>query len=322
MKPWLAMLRVLRKALVSSCSLLLLAAAAGAVDYAEVQRRLEAAPNQAAQDRIYREVGSDPSADQALRNEIRQYLNARDSAYGWTDEGIERAIASHAFIQNSGKITKNVDAAKQAEAIKSNPMYQDSGERESSNWISRAMERFGEALNNMMRGRQQEFDPNITPPNVNLNWLIYVVWGLLGILILIFLFFAARHIQWRNRLRRKATALLEEDEPERTLDEWLAQADLLASQGRHREAVRCLYLACLLRFDEHGIARFIRGETNWEHLGRIERGGKLPSGVDFRRPTEAFDRIWYGFHVRGAEDVALFREWYENLTAELARRAA
>jgi hypothetical protein len=81
-------------------------------------------------------------------------------------------------------------------------------------------------------------------------------------------------------------------------------------------------LACLLRFDEHGVARFDRGQTNWEHLARVEASPKRPPSLDFRRATQAFDRIWYGFQCLGAPDVADFRGWYEDVRRALAKEAA
>ena len=152
--------------------------------------------------------------------------------------------------------------------------------------------------------------------------LIPIVWGLLAVAIIVFGYFGIKHFQWKKALRRKAKAVLEDDEPERTLDEWLAIADEYSLQGKFREAVRALYLACLLKFDEAGVARFIRGETNWEHLSRIRSSGRLPNGLDFTPATKAFDRIWYGFHVQGNEDVESFRVWYQEVRDRLQENAA
>jgi hypothetical protein len=86
--------------------------------------------------------------------------------------------------------------------------------------------------------------------------------------------------------------------------------------------VRCLYLACLLRLDDAGVARFDRSETNWEHLYRIERSPSKPTGLGFRAPTIAFDRVWYGHNVRGLSDVHEFRMWYVGVQEALKERAA
>ncbi|HWA84414.1 MAG TPA: DUF4129 domain-containing protein, partial [Fimbriimonadaceae bacterium] len=113
-----------------------------------------------------------------------------------------------------------------------------------------------------------------------------------------------------------------DDEPERTLDEWLELSSSYERDGKYREAVRALYLACLLKFDERNVARFLRSQTNWEHLARIETSPKKPAGLDFRTPTQAFDRIWYGYKVRGPIDVAEFRAWYGDVTRALQGAAA
>ncbi len=116
--------------------------------------------------------------------------------------------------------------------------------------------------------------------------------------------------------------MLDEDEPERTLDEYLELADKLVSEQRFREAVRCLYLACLLRLDEERVIRFHRGQTNWEHLARFESSPKRPPGLDLRSPTQAFDLIWYGMRPTGLEDVEKFRQWYQQVVTSTRAVAA
>ena len=144
------------------------------------------------------------------------------------------------------------------------------------------------------------------------------MWCLLGALVCLFGYFAIRQFVWKRGAKRKAKAMLEDDKPDRSLDEWLALANQLTGEGRYREAVRALYLSCLLKFDEHNVARFIRGETNWEHLDRIQQSVRRPEELDFLGPTKAFDMIWYGMHVRGVEDVDQFRMWYAQINEALA----
>ncbi len=96
----------------------------------------------------------------------------------------------------------------------------------------------------------------------------------------------------------------------------------MESEGRYREAVRALYLACLLRFDEALVARFDRAQTNWEHLHRIEGSVRKPQGLDFRTPTSLFDRVWYGYQGKGRDEVNQFRQWYMGITESLQRSPA
>lgn len=193
----------------------------------------------------------------------------------------------------------------------------DPGVTHSSNWLGRVLER----LKNF-RLPQDDSPPDLSGLEALGPALLLFVKLLLALLLVGFLVFAFRHFRWRSNLRRRAAALLEEEEPERTPDGWLERSALLADEGRFREAVRCLYLACLLRFDEHGVARFERHETNWEHLKRIAASPKLPAELDFRPATAAFDRIWYGQRVKGREDYDAFRAWYSHIVAALEAKAA
>jgi len=314
----------IRKVLVSSFSVVFfgLAALGWGIDWTKVQKDLDASPTEAGDVMIYRGLLKDDSIDTAIRNEIEGFLQASESSYGWTSESLRQMVDARAFMQRSGSVVDSKEARDQAAAIKKNPMYRDNGEKDESNWIASSFEKLNDWITKMFQ-RSQPQTPNL--PNMgapNLSWLVWLVWILLGGVVLTFVVLAVRHFSWQRKLKRKATALLEEDEPERSLDEWLEQADLLTSQGKYREAVRCLYLACLLKFDEHGVARFIRGETNWEHLARIEASLKRPISVDFRPATQAFDRVWYGFHVNGIADVDRFRAWYQFLTEALSKEAA
>jgi hypothetical protein len=226
---------------------------------------------------------------------------------------VKRYDAEHHAIANE-------DLAKDAARIKRNPLYSDPAEKKSANWFSNSMEKLGSLLRRLTTPKIKTPDMNV--PAWNASWLgatlMVLAWTLLGGIVLLFVYWMVKHFRWKATLKRRAKAVLDEDEPERTLDEWLALADEHEREGRYREAVRCLYLACLLKFDEAGVARFDRGQTNWEHLYRIEGSLKLPYGLDFREPTRMFDRIWYGHIVRGAADVTMFRDIYLDIKSALS----
>jgi len=261
--------------------------------------------------------------DQQLRQAVRESLPEADPLRPLLDdldaEQIRRVVRDRAAAERAaqGLDPAQREAARQEK--RSSPLYRDSGAREGSNWIAQAFE----AIARWLQRDRAPRAPNINPPMFGGlgQGLIYVVWGILFGLLAAFLYFAFRHFSWRSQLRRRARAILDDDEPDYSLDEWLQKAEELEAQGRYREAVRALYLACLIRFDEARIARFVRGETNWEHFRRIEQSPLRPDGLNFRPATVAFDRVWYGMDVRGREDVQAFRTWYIEIT-ELARRKA
>lgn len=202
----------------------------------------------------------------------------------------------------------------EAQAIKQSPLYHDPGIDRRRNWLADALDRIKK-----IRLPDRESNPHMSLGGFGLLGALvyYAAWGLLIAGVLALLFLAIRHVKWRNTLTRKAQGLMDQDEPDRTLDEWLQLADAHAAAGRFREAVRALYLACLLRFDENDVARFDRGETNWEHLTRIEASPQLPEGIDFRTTTQKFDRIWYGYQTQGMPDVNHFRAAYQLITEAL-----
>jgi hypothetical protein len=294
---------------VSSFSLALLLCAFGlAGQWGELHRRLQEAEEPAEIARILRQAETAESADPQFAKALEHWAKEPE------DVRRQEQIVSLVELRASAESAQPaLDAPEEARRIKSSILYRDPGEHETPNWLGGALERLIKLIPEF-GGRAA---PNVRMPTGIGNWLVYTMWALLGAAVLAFAFFAFRHFSFKRALRRKAGAILEEDEPERTLDEWLALAERLEAEGNFREAVRCLYLACLLKFDEHGVARFVRGQTNWEHLRRIQGSQKNPAGLDFHSPTKAFDRIWYGMRIRGAEDVGLFREWYGDVTRSL-----
>lgn len=301
---------------VSTFSLaLLLVALCGAQSYTALRGRIQGLPP----DQVIQVVAADARA--AKDDDISTTLALAEDAGADREKELGEELRSmvelKALGEGAGTDERVISTA--AQDIKKSPVYRDAGLEEQSNWLGRALSRLQNIHINWPQSKLSG-TPNLALGAV----IVYFVWFVLGAGVLYLLYLAVRHIEWKAKLARRAKAVLEEDEPERTLDEWLAQADELTAKGLYREAVRALYLACLLRFDEHRVARFIRGETNWEHLARIQMSERLPAGLDFRPATQAFDRIWYGKRIRGLEDVELFRGVYMEITATLAsaRKAA
>jgi hypothetical protein len=272
--------------------------------YADLDRQLKLARSEDEQSKILQAsplVQKDPK--------LSSYLIDDPDAHTDPPSGPRAAAEVIELRAMAETTTEHGNARDVASQIKHNPFYADPGERESTNWLGRAFQR----LRNLHWDRPK---PKMTTPNLGFlgDWFILFSWFVLGVAVLCFLLYAAKNVDFSKLgFKRKAKTLLEEAEPDRTLDEWLSLADQLEAEGRYREAVRGLYLACLLKLDEARVARFDRGQTNWEHLARFEASPKRPVGLEFRKPTQAFDLIWYGHRVNGSEDVNRFRQWYRQI---------
>lgn len=73
-----------------------------------------------------------------------------------------------------------------------------------------------------------------------------------------------------------------------------AEAVRLSQQGDFRGAVRALYLAALLYWQERGQLRFDRALTNREVLVRARRESEPGLAETLGLLVERFDRVWYG----------------------------
>ena len=186
-------------------------------------------------------------------------------------------------------------------------------ERIASSWLGRAFDRL--RMPSLERPRATSGSLAVGP------WATFLMWGLLAALGLLAACLLVRYARLPG-LRRKRRAVVGPDEPERTADAWIEEADDLVAQGRFREAIRGLYVAGLLRFDEAGVARFDRHQTNWEHLRRIEESARKPKATEIRDATLRFDRAWYGRQAAGREDADAMRAWYDALVRQLAEARA
>lgn len=301
-----------RRSVAALAALALGAWALADVDYAAYSEKLDAASSSGEKARILKALAKELPADSQIRDTVTEA-----SAGPASREQIDHAaglVRAQALISSGPGSPSPNDPGAAAREIVSSPSYADPGAQESSNWLKRAIDRL---MNKLKRSPNERRLPTLQAPGPGIDLLVTLMWVVLGLGLALFLFFAFRSFAWRRSLKRKASALLQDDEPERTADEWLEAADRLASEGKLREAVRCLYLACLLRLDEHGVARFERGQTNWEHLARIESSPKKPVDLSFQSPTRDFDRVWYGMRLRGPEDVDAFRAHYLALIRSL-----
>jgi hypothetical protein len=275
--------------------------------YADLKQRLDRATSDSEAIRIVKE-----DSNASSQSDIRNTIDGTSLDEPTLAETLRAQVALRALAES--RIPTPSSETERARAIKQSPFYSDKGIDQKRNWLSDALER----LKNIRIDAKPK-TTNIGGGGVLGALFVGIVWCLLAAGVVTLVYFAVKHIRWQGTLKRKVKTLLEEDEPDRSLDEWLQLADEHAAAGRYRHAVRALYLACLLKFDEADIARFDRGETNWEHLARIEESENLPSTLDFRTPTRRFDVIWYGNRTDGMPDVDQFRVWYKQIGDSLTK---
>jgi hypothetical protein len=74
------------------------------------------------------------------------------------------------------------------------------------------------------------------------------------------------------------------------------QAEELARAGKHREAVRVLYLAVLSFLHGHGLLRYETTRTNGEYVRQVRLAPQAPPGLaePFAQLTREFEALWYG----------------------------
>jgi hypothetical protein len=95
------------------------------------------------------------------------------------------------------------------------------------------------------------------------------------------------------------------------------QADRLAGEGNHLEAVRTLYAAVLALLHRANLIRYEPTRTNGEYAAQLRAGGQAPEEVHepFRRLTRLFELKWYGERACRPEDYDACRGLAEEVRA-------
>jgi hypothetical protein len=278
----------------------------------EVQAALQEAPAELRDDpvlQLKKAASLSRGGVKAAREAVAARLDLRESLLGPPDQ----PLAAKAAQERARKILQS-------------PGYRSEDGR-SRGWLALAVERIASAIRDFLESLDRP-----PPPGWSLGGLPQGLdRAVVGTIITLLVggigwFLVLAILRFRRQARRMAAGggILGDDEEELTADQWLSQAAQLERQGRLREAVRCLYLAMLMRSDEFGVMRFLRGETNWEHERRFRRSPARPEGADLSGPTRDFDQIWYGYREAAPADVEGFRRAYEALLSALkqARRPA
>ncbi len=140
-----------------------------------------------------------------------------------------------------------------------------------------------------------------------------VVLAAVGVLAVVgIVAFAIRSV--RESLTPGVTRLAEGSAEERyTSAEARAEAERLFAAGEYRAALRLLYLATLIRWEEAGRLRFDRSLTNREVVARVNLQGDAALLDQLSPLVDRFDRIWYGGAACTSDDYTGF--------ASLAQRA-
>jgi hypothetical protein len=118
--------------------------------------------------------------------------------------------------------------------------------------------------------------------------------ALIGVLVVVgIVVFAVRSV--RESMTPGVTRLLEGSPEEHyTSAEARAEAERLFAAGDYRAALRMLYLATLIRWEEAGRLRFDRSLTNREVVARVTLHGDAMLLEQLSPLVERFDRVWYG----------------------------
>ncbi len=102
-------------------------------------------------------------------------------------------------------------------------------------------------------------------------------------------------------------------------DGWLNMARDLLEKGELRMALRAFYLATLAGLAEHGMLTIAKHKSNRDYEQELHRRGHEKQDIlgIFSSLRTCFDRVWYGMHEVGPEDVHKFAREQEKMMESL-----
>jgi hypothetical protein len=178
-----------------------------------------------------------------------------------------------------------------------------------------------------------EFDPNGGAPNWFMRaladffrWLgglssvnPVLFWIILGgcvLLLILIVVYAIASLGWgfdigAGAARRRAAAMAAERR--RQSAGFRAEATAAAGRGDFTEAIRCLFLSLVYRFDEQGRVGFQKARTNREYLGLLDTD--QPVRRELAVFVDTLDDHWYGQRPAGRERFDDCESRYDRLLA-------
>jgi hypothetical protein len=162
-------------------------------------------------------------------------------------------------------------------------------------WVNSVLDSFFGWLDRIIGGQGGEGSPGS------------IALALAGILVIVgIVAFAVRSV--RESMTPGVTRLADgrSAEAHYTSAEARAEAERLFAAGEYRAALRLLYLATLIRWEEAGRLRFDRSLTNREVVARVTMQGDASLLEQLTPLVDRFDRAWYGGAPCTADDYTTF----------------
>lgn len=284
--------------------------------FSSLHERLVATRDPAAVREILRTSEARQSPDRELRVLIDGYLN--DGSNPWLEANLRAKIRAAAEAESLLSQAPQDVAKPDVRKASQGEVYTDIGARDSGNWFGRSFEELGRLLSQIRMPSQESPDVPEEAIETASRVFTFIAWGLLGLLALAGLIVAIRYAQLKlKKSSRSLDGLMTEAEAQLESDEWLELAKAAEQRGDYREAVRCVYLAHLVRLDRARWLELIRSETNWEHARRFQRSsqGRL---FNLHPITATFDAAWYGQHPVRPEQCREGVASYEQLLDAIA----
>jgi hypothetical protein len=171
-----------------------------------------------------------------------------------------------------------------------------------SNWLIRAVQDFFAWLG------------SLSTVNPALFWVIFIgCLLLLALLLTHIVYTVVRAIRFGGNAARRRQEREAAERRQRLSATFRSEATAAAGRGDFTEAIRCLFLSLVYRFDEQGRVGFPKSRTNHEYLALLD--ADRPVRDELAVFVDTLDDHWYGQQPAGRERFDDCRARYERLLA-------
>lgn len=178
------------------------------------------------------------------------------------------------------------------------------------------LEDIGDFIDRLIPHREFDSTPRVSTPDVHVPNMMEYLPGIIITLVVIAVVVGVFLFYYKKMTFKNLKAKMEEDEELlltlKDFDEVEALAVRTAESGDYAKAVRYLYLALLLKFNEGALIEIERAKTNRQYMRELAASqfAMVREAEDF---TLKFNYLWYGEHKTDMDGFLAQKQQYELL---------
>lgn len=181
-------------------------------------------------------------------------------------------------------------------------------------WLERVSQRVFAAIVDLVTGLLERIAPRAASRIV--GWVVISLLALAfaAAMVRVVLYLIRRYARGPDA-RRQVERVRSTKQARPSLESLIGNAEREASEGRYREAFRCIYLAAILLLDRARLITYCESATNWEYMRAMKCEAPPETSEVFTGMTAVFDELIYGQRSVSGDDYCTSVRQFRRLEA-------